>query len=71
MHFMTMEEGQGYKKKKIPMVNISIILPMHFEAMSLYKVPAGKSNARVALMKFTFIVQVRSNPICIPIWHKV
>jgi transposase len=42
----------------MPMVIISIVLPMHFdfEAMALYKVFAMNRYARVALMKSTFNV---------------
>ena len=38
------------------MMNISIILPMHFEVMAIYEVPAGNRYARVALMESTFSV---------------
>ena len=34
----------------VNMVNISIILPMHFEAMALYEVSAMNRYAKVALM---------------------
>ena len=34
----------------MPMVNISIILPMHFETMALYEVSAMNRYAKVALM---------------------
>ena len=54
MHFLTMEESHGYKNQRMPMVIISIILPIHFEAMALYEVSAGNRYAKVALMNSSF-----------------
>jgi hypothetical protein len=50
MHFLTTEESHGYKNQIMLMVNISIILPMHFKAMALYEVSATNRYAKVALM---------------------